>query len=283
MKILIIGGSRFVGPLIVDKLVSKRHDITVFNRGKVNSNYKNINFIQGDRKIGFNIKDHFDVVIDTCSYKGIHIQKAIDELDFDFYLNFGTAASYKKTNKFPLTEESEIGDWPYWGNYNTGKVECENVLKKNKVKHANIRPVYILGENNYVDREKFIYSKIKNKETIVLPGNGEAKVQFVFSEDVANSIVLIAENKIEGNFNCCGNEIVTLKELVNIMGKIVDFKPIIKFNSNFDGENHNESEFPFANETFYCTNDKLKKLGIKFIPLEKGLKNDYENYYKKII
>ena len=115
MKILIIGGSRFVGPLVVEKLIKRKHDITIFNRGKIQSNYTNVKFIQGDRKNGFNIKDKFDVVIDTCAYKGEHIQKAINELKFDYYLNFSTAAVYKKTTKFPLTEESETGDWPLWG------------------------------------------------------------------------------------------------------------------------------------------------------------------------
>ncbi len=283
MKILIIGGSRFVGPLVADKLVRKGHDVTIFNRGKIQSNYNNVKFIQGNRNDGFNIKDKFDVVIDTCAYNGEHTQRAINDLNFDFYLNFGTAASYKKTTKFPLTEKSEIGDWPYWGSYNTGKVECEKVLQRNNVKYASIRPVYILGENNYVDREKFIYSRIKNKRPLILPGNGEAKVQFVFAEDVANSIVLLSEKKIQGAFNCCGDEVVTLKQFVEIMGKVMNIKPIIKYDKDADGENHDENEFPFANETFYCTNDKLKKLGIKFISLTSGLKKDYEEYYRNII
>jgi nucleoside-diphosphate-sugar epimerase len=283
MKILIIGGSRFVGPLIVERLLKNKHNITIFNRGKIKSNYENVKFIQDDRRNGFNIKDKFDVVIDTCAYKGEHIERAINELNFDFYLNFSTVAVYKKTDKFPLTEESEVGDWPYWEDYNKGKVECEKVLRKNNVKHANIRPVYILGENNYVDREHFIYSKIKNKIPLILPGNGEAKIQFVFAQDVANSIVLLSERKIEGNFNCCNDDIVTLKELVNMMGDLIGIKPIIKFDLDKDGEKHNEKEFPFANETFYCKNDKLKKLGIKFTPLIKGLKQDYENYYKNKI
>src|SRR3989344_7902571 len=102
MKILIIGGSRFVGPLVVEKLLKNKHDITIFNRGKIQSNYNKVKFIQGDRRDGFNIKDKFDVVIDTCAYKGEHIKKVIEELNFDYYLNFGTAASYKKTNNFPL-------------------------------------------------------------------------------------------------------------------------------------------------------------------------------------
>ena len=45
-----------------------------------------------------------------------------------------------------MTEESEIGDWPLWGDYNKGKVECEKVLEENQVKHSNLRPVYILGK-----------------------------------------------------------------------------------------------------------------------------------------
>ena len=46
-------------------------------------------FPDEDSEDGFDIDDHFDVVIDTCAYKGIHIQKAIAELNFDYYLNFG--------------------------------------------------------------------------------------------------------------------------------------------------------------------------------------------------
>ncbi len=67
------------------------------------------------------------------------------------------------------------------------------------------------------------------------------------------------------------------------MAKIIGKKPIIKFNPNADGENFNEKEFPFANENFFCSNEKIKELGIKFTPLLRGLKEDYENYYKKII
>ena len=284
MNILIIGGSRFVGPLAVSKLLTKGHNITLFNRGRIKFNYdKNVKFIQGDRKNGFNIKDHFDIVIDTCAFVGQHTEKVINELNFDYYLNFGTAASYKKTENFPLTENSEIGDWPLWGSYNKGKVECEKILEESKIKYATIRPVYILGKNNFVDREHFIYSKIKVHKPLILPGNGQAKVQFVFAQDVANSIVLLAEKKIQGAFNCCGDEVITLKDLVEEMGNIINIKPIIKFNPDADGEKHNLNEFPFANETFYCSNEKLKKLGIKFTLLSKGLKEDYENYYKNII
>ena len=126
------------------------------------------------------------------------------------------------------------------------------------------------------------YSKIKNKVPLVLPGDGRAKIQFVFVNDVADSIVLLAEKKLQGDFNCCNDDIITLKGLVEEMAKIVGIKPIINFNPKTDGEKQSLQEFPFANETFYCSNDKLKKLGMKFTPLIKGLKEDYEEYYKEM-
>ncbi len=301
MKILIIGGSRFVGPLVVNKLLEKNHDVVVFNRGKSDSekeklDYKKIQFIQGDRNEGFNkIKNEiFDVIIDTCAFKGEQIKKSIDKLKFDYYLNFSTVAVYKKTDNFPLKEESEVGDWPFWGDYNKGKVECENILKEESIKkgfkYANIRPVYILGKNNYPNREPSIYRKIyynNPPQDLILPGkNGEERIHFVFAEDVAKAMVLLAEKQPEGNFNCCGDEstIVTLNKFVNLMMDVVGKTIEIKYEEKLDKKMPTVKDFPFSNEEFYCKNDKIKKeLGVNFTPLFEGLKRDYDEYYKNII
>ncbi len=283
MNILIIGGSRFVGPLLVERLLKKEHRVTLFNRGIYQSTYSKVRFIQGDRNNGFSIPERFDAVIDMCAYTAKQTKTALRELHFDFYINFGTAAVYKKTNTFPLTEETEIGPWPLWRAYNKGKVACEKVLQKSDVRYASLRPVYILGKNNYMDREHFIYLHLKDKKPLILPGDGTAKIQFVFAQDVATALVLLAEKKVSGAFNCCGNEVVSLTEFVRILGKIVGVKPLIKYNKHTEGTQHSEKEFPFANETFYCTNNKLKELGIHFTSLVKGLKQDYEEYYKSII
>lgn len=161
MKILIIGGSRFVGPYLIDML-QKDHEVTVFNRGTIQKEYpKHVKFLKGDRDSKFTIKEHFDVAIDMIAYTGPQIKNSIDHLNFDFFVNFGTAASYKKSGIFPLVEEFILGDWPVWGDYNKGKVDCENILKKSGIKFATLRPVFILGPHNYADREHFIYKRIK--------------------------------------------------------------------------------------------------------------------------
>src|SRR3989344_946913 len=283
-KILVIGGSRFVGPALIQKLSAGNFDITVLNRGLIHSDYPaGVRFIKGDRNTGFNIQEHFDIVIDMCAYTGAHTKRALEELRFDFFVHMSTAAVYKKTEIFPLTEESPIGEWPLWGDYNKGKVECERVLAASKIKFAAIRPVYILGPNNYCDRERFIYSKIKRGDPIILPGNGEALVQFVFAEDVARSIALIAEKKIAGAFNCAGDETITLKGLVEEMGRIMGIKPKLQYNPKTDGDRFDIAEFPFANENLVCDNTKLKNLGVTFKALIKGLAEDYQQYYQSQI
>ena len=280
-NILIIGGSRFVGPLLIQKLLSKGNKITIFNRGKIKSEYnKKVKFIRGDRNKDFSsIKNAYDIVIDMCSYNGSQTKKALNELNFDFFIHFSSAAVYKKPHALPLTELSPIGDWPLWSDYNKGKVECEEVLAKSGIKYASLRPVYVLGQKNYCDREHFIYSRIKNNEPFILPGNGEAKIQFVFAEEVAESIALIAEKRLIGAFNCAGDETATLVDLVKTMGKIVGREPILQFNPSADGENFDISEFPFANENLVVSNDKIKDLGVNFAPLFESLKWDYESHY----
>jgi len=105
MKILIIGGSRFVGPYVIDLLLKHNHFLTVVNRGQISSAYnKKIKFIQKDRDKNLSIPGKFDAVIDTCAYTGQQIKKAIKELKFSYFLNFGTVAAYKKSEIFPLTE-----------------------------------------------------------------------------------------------------------------------------------------------------------------------------------
>lgn len=285
MKILIIGGSRFMGPYIINELLEKDHDITVFNRGGATiAENSNIQYIKGDRNSGIDIKDYFNVVIDTCAYTGDQTARSVNELNFDYYLHISTVSVYKKSEIFPLREDtSPIGAWPAWGDYNKGKVECEQILEKSGLKYAIVRSVYILGAKNHLPRESYIYTKLKKGEELILPGNGEAIIQFVFVQDVARMVSLLVENKITGIYNCAGDDLITLNGLVSEMSKIIGVTAKIKYDYSADDINYSKTEFPFANINFFCSNDKIKKLGIKFTPLIKGLAEDFNNYYKNII
>lgn len=271
-----------MGPVLVNQLLAADHDITVFNRGTAQPTYDgSIRHIQRDRTQGFGSLDHFDVVVDMCAYYGSDTQMALDQLSFDLFIHVGTVATYKKSEIFPYTEASETGYVPSMGEYARGKVECEQVLAKSNVKHAIVRPDYILGPNNYLDRENFIYQRLYAGTEIMLPGNGQAMCQFVFVDDVAAIIKMIIERGLTGAYNCAGDEFITLKGVVEVMAEVVGIEPKLGYNPSADGEHYDRAEFPFANDNLITSNQKVKDLGFTFTPLKDGLRRDYESHYKE--
>lgn len=282
-KILIIGGSRFVGPYLVDLVSKDSVDLTIFNRGNFTTEYPNTKHIKGDRNEGFSTLkgEHFDVVYDTCAYNGIQTKTLIDEVSFDFLVHFGTMASYAEPLTFPVKEDSPIGIWPTMGDYGKGKAECEEVLAISDKKYASLRPTYVLGPNNYCDRENFIYNKLVKGEVIQIPGRGNCLNQFVFANEVANCLYLLGKNKIKGTYNCAGDESISLYNLVQQMAIISGTKANIEYDMEHDGMDLDETRFPFSNENFLIDNQLIKnKLNITFETLLPRLKKDWEDYYK---
>lgn len=278
---LIIGGSRFIGPRIVEKLLGHGYAVTVFNRGNIASTYPaGVSFVRGDRARGFPFKERFDVVIDMCAYSGEDTLRAIHDLRFNFFVHMGTAAAYRKSSVFPLREDSPLGDWPVWGEYNRGKVACERALEESNMPFAAVRPVYVLGAKSHLNRERFIYRKIKSGDPLVLPGDGMALTQYVFVDEVAEVVLRLAETKMTGAINCAGDDYITLIGLAQEMAKVVGKNAVIHFNPDADGERHNHEEFPFANEHFIVANERAKGLGVRFMSLREGLRRDYEDYYR---
>jgi len=284
MKILIIGGSRFVGPILIKKLLNAGQDVTIFNRGQETTDYHDeVTFVKGDRNDGFKIDEHFDTVIDMCAYTGDQTQRALGDLSYNFFLHFGSVASYQASEVFPITENSPLGEWPDMGEYGKGKVECEDVLAKSGKKYATIRPTYILGADNYLDREHFIYTQINAGKTIVLPGDGQALVTYAFVEDVAKVLAILAEKQIEGAFNCAGGEFVTLKGLVEYMAELVGREATITYGEDTDRETAMDGVFPFGNYNMIFSNQKMKDLGVSPTQLFEGLEADYNSHYKNFL
>lgn len=271
-----------MGPKIIEHFLMNKHLVTVFNRGShiAKLPLDKINFIKGNREIGFGIKERFDAVVDICAYNGIHTGRALKELSFDYFLHISTVAVYKKPTILPLQEDtSPIGPWPEWGSYGAGKLESENVLAQSGARYGVLRPVYVLGPHNNCDRERFIYNNIKRRQKLFLPANGETVAQFTFVENIAEATVLLVQKQKAGIFNCCGDEIITMRGLVTKMAEIVEEKPLLEFNCGINSCSE-KNTFPFADISFVCDNTKIKSLGLKFTPLLDGLKRDFINHYK---
>src|SRR5262249_51143526 len=161
MKILVIGGTRFVGRHFVDAALANGHEITLFNRGQSNANlYPNVENIQGDRTSESDLAalkgKHWDAVVDTCGYVPGEVRKTAELLKdaVDIYLFISTISVYDdimqpnadedarlQTLKDPTVEE--VTNETYGGL----KVLCEQVVDQiyGSERALQIRPGMIVG------------------------------------------------------------------------------------------------------------------------------------------
>ncbi|MBN1618650.1 NAD-dependent epimerase/dehydratase family protein [Candidatus Dojkabacteria bacterium] len=299
-KVLVIGGSRFVGPLLIRRLLEHGDTVVLFNRGN-NYGYtidRRVIQIRGDR---MNLEDvlklksmHFDIVYDMCAYNPHHItntMKVLKNLTRHFVF-FSTAAVYKESFIFPLSESASLGSWGSFGDYGENKALTEGkylLWGKTKGRKVTIfRPVYILGKSNYFDRENYYFSRLHAKEKIIVPGNGKALIQFAFVEDVVEAffrVPLIQKQKSE-ILNIGSSEYITVEGFINLCAQISKKTPTMVHlvNGRFaiSETQFYDDLYPFPNVNLILSNERSTKLyKINYKPLKVGLTDVYKHWKKQ--
>lgn len=298
-NVLVIGGTRFVGPELIRKLLSSGDKVTVFSRG---NNYgrkldSRVEHIYGDREKDEDLSklfsNKYDFVYDMCCYCKNHAEGLIkySSQKIKHLVFFSTAAVYRKPTIFPLSEESELGEWFSFGDYGTKKVEAEilftNYVKKNGIKLTIFRPVYLLGKNNYFDRENYYFSRLLTGKIILVPGNGKALIQFAFLEEAAEAFAKCPkkqETQIE-ILNIASDEYVSVEDFVKLCGEVAGKKPnIVNLETNkfcLDEERFYDELYPFPNLSIILSNKKIKEeYSIRFKGLRGGLIEIYNDWKK---
>ena len=170
MKVLILGGTQFIGRFLIDECIRKGHEVTLFNRGKTGSDlYPEVEKLVGDRdpnnKPGLSALSgrQWDICIDTCGYVPRVVRASAEALkdSIDFYVFISTISVYGDPEDFGVSEEEtklatlddesveEINKDTYGGL----KVLCEKVVKEvYGVKCLIIRPGYVFGPFDHTDR-----------------------------------------------------------------------------------------------------------------------------------
>lgn len=113
MKILLIGGTVFLGRAIVDAALARGHEVTLFNRGKSNPGlYDDLEQIHGDRDGGLGVlgERQWDAVIDTCGYVPRHVRDAAAFLadKVDHYTFISTISVYSDNNIVNMDETGPL-------------------------------------------------------------------------------------------------------------------------------------------------------------------------------
>ncbi len=216
MRLLIIGGTQFVGRHLVETALALGHKLTLFNRGQTaHEPVPGIDYRHGDRQhdLGALSTGEWDAVIDCCAYLPRDVAAMADALRgrvsrYVFISSVSVYADFKLTNaeNSPLGRiddpDTEVIDG---GTYGPLKALCEQALQSRFGDAVlMIRPGLVVGPHDPTQRFTYWPSRIAAAtpgEAVLLPGNGDEPVQFVDARDLAAFILRCVDKARVGVFN----------------------------------------------------------------------------------
>ena len=227
LRILILGGTSFLGPHQIAYAISKGHSVSIFTRGKTKPTiykdlYKNVEQLIGDRENDLTAleKGRWDVIIDN-SGRNVNWTKKSAELlkdKADVYLYTSSTGVYypylesdaNEEVKVILQEPKDIKDeetkMEYWYGVMKANSELETIKAFGKDRSIIVRPTYMMGPADKTDR--FIYWPIRLSKggEVLVPGKISDPVQYIDVRDVAEWMIRLAEKKLAGTYNAAGPE-----------------------------------------------------------------------------
>ncbi len=299
MKILVIGGTYFLGKAFVEKAY-KEHEVTLFNRGNRPLVMEEVRFCKGDRhdvSALQQIEGDFDVIVDFCAYEEGDIRLVAEQLQgrFKQYVFISTCDVYRKGTGEVLAEDSPLEERVFpgpEGAYIAGKVALERELlacaSEYGFAYTSVRPSFIYGEDNYAPREGIYFQWIEKAGQILHPVDATGEFQMVYVKDCADVILrMCGRSEAYGQvYNVCGTEGVTYDIWRNSLqeaaqragGSAFESLPVTVLQVY---EKQIPLPFPLRmEESERYDGSKVKALGVAYIALEDGIRNCY-HYFKE--
>jgi 2'-hydroxyisoflavone reductase len=226
--ILVLGGTGFLGPHVVDAALARGHAVTLFNRGKTRPElYPNVEKLQGDRdgKLEALKGRSWDAVVDTSAYVP-RITKLSAELlapSVKQYVNISTISVYANHDKVgadetaPLNTIADPANEDVKANYGALKALCEQAAEAAMPgRVTNIRPGLIIGPGDPTGRFTHWPTRMAEGGEVLCPGDGSTPVQYIDGRDLGAWIVKVIEDGTLGVFNANGPERrITMKEVLD--------------------------------------------------------------------
>ena len=296
MNVLIFGGTRFMGRYVLRALLEVGIDVTIANRGTREENKGAHNVICDRSQPGAleQFKDSkFDAVIDFSAYASDWVEQAGNFFagKISRYIFISTGAVYTSSQIFPITEDFPKGPPHPFAPYAAEKIRSESLLREFSSKGAfdttALRLPFVMGPDNYEDRESFVFSRLLSKQPIFLANGGKSIHSFIYAGDVASAIVRIlslSRSKGSEEFNLAIPQATTSRGFVDLASEVCGIEPIVvsyqpeEFQIdtiNFDLKN---VAFPFPENNAFLSSEKiLTRLG--FAPAY-DLKSMLSVYYE---
>lgn len=289
-RVLVIGGSYFIGKAITKELQGNGYEVTLLNRGsRLVAGTKQLSCDRNDKKAMKSVLEGkvFDYLVDVSGLNKEQAQILCDTLnmkELKSMVFISSSAVYDVEHlKARFREQDRIKKNKFWGQYGTDKIEAERTysqrMEERQIPLVILRPPYVYGEENYVQRESFIFEHILQNKPVIVPAANK-KLQFIYAKDLAVIVRKMLEKESRGSeiYNVGNNQYVTIKEWVQLcaqaMGKAVE---IVNFDYKKYGRNVREF-FPFHDYDNVLNVDKIQQADIiiEETDMLAGLQNAYK-------
>ena len=219
MRVLVIGGTRFVGRTIVEELLRRGHQVTLFHRGKTNpSLFDSLEQILGDRSTDIALLGDrvWDAVIDTCGYDPNDVKLSVDHLvdRTGLYVFVSSIAVYEPTTSAGLDETAAVQSVPptgegvvWWhSDYARNKVECERLVASSfgAGRSLIVRPGMIVGPHDPVWYFTSWVARMLRGGDVLAPGDGSQPLQLIDVRDLAGFVGHLTSNLSAGVYTVTG-------------------------------------------------------------------------------
>ncbi|HEV7134249.1 MAG TPA: SDR family oxidoreductase [Gaiellaceae bacterium] len=226
MKLLVLGGTKFLGRHAVDAALAAGHEVTTFTRGQTNPGlFPQVEHLHGDRDGDLAALEgrSWDGVVDTSGYVPRILRQSAELLRdtvgrYVFVSSISVYADFARPvdESTPVAELEDPATEEILENYGALKAACETVVDElYGERGASIRAGLIVGPFDPTDRFTYWPRRVAAGGEVLAPGDPEAPVQFVDARDLAAWLVQLALDGPGGVFNATGPaEPLTFRELL---------------------------------------------------------------------
>lgn len=283
MNILILGGTRLFGKVLVRNLIERGHNVTIATRGLTQDSYGDlVTRIIIDRENKKSIEKalegkYFDIIYDNLCYSPNSARDLCDVIEdkTDRYIIISSSAVYKFNKNI---KEEEFNPYIYkviYGDrndfsYAEGKRLSEAVVFQNyNIKTVAVRFPVVLSKDDYTKRlYSYVENNILNKSTNI--NNIDSNLSFISDKEAGDFLAWLSNVDYVGPINAASYGSITIKEIIEYIEKSTGKKMII----SSDGINGKYNGIFDSNLDIY----RVESLGFKFNNIKEYIFNLLEYY-----
>jgi len=234
-RVLVLGGTRFVGRAIVEAALSAGHEVTLFNRGSAPDLFPGARRILGDRDtadIDRIAQATWDCVVDVSGYRPAQVRGVLHALGdrVSHYLFISTVSVYATPLPPGAAEDAPLivvdetvppGDPLAYGGL---KVLCEQELRARLDGLLTVvRPTVVIGPHDTTDRFPWWVRLVARGGRIEVPARVDQPLQLIDAADLSAFVVRAIEQRVGGTFNVVGPAApLTLRGLIDLLSVALD-------------------------------------------------------------